>query len=137
MDLQIQLEFTVQWFGSHCHSNRCLSCPMTHSFKLFHTLIFYCKERILSLPGKLWSVVRKKTEEVHAFLLSSCFAPTPSSLPHCAENPIYAFPEMKLRGLFPNSYIPVSDSDLYIPRIGHRYINVEIGKQNIIILFWK
>jgi hypothetical protein len=25
--------------------------------------------------------------------------------PYCNENPIYAFPEMKLRGLIPNSYI--------------------------------
>ncbi len=63
---------------------------------------------------------------------------------------------MKLRGLVPNSYIHVSVSDLYITRIGmpvwlqknrqtnpgniqnvHRYMNVEIGRQNIIILVWK
>ncbi len=63
---------------------------------------------------------------------------------------------MKLRGLIPNSYIQVSVIDLYIPRISlsirlqqnghtdpgkiaHRYMNVdvEIGSQNIIILFWK
>ncbi len=37
---------------------------------------------------------------------------------HCTENPIYVFPEIKLRGLIPNSYIHVSVSDLYIPRIG-------------------
>ncbi len=37
---------------------------------------------------------------------------------HCNENPIYVFPEMKLRGHVPNSYIHVSVSDLYIPRIG-------------------
>jgi hypothetical protein len=37
-------------------------------------------------------------------------------MPHCTENPIYVFPEMKLRFLVPNSYIPVSVSDLYIPR---------------------
>jgi hypothetical protein len=35
---------------------------------------------------------------------------------HCIENPIYVFPEMKLHGLVPNSYIHVSVSDLYIPR---------------------
>jgi hypothetical protein len=33
---------------------------------------------------------------------------------HCIENPIYVFPEMKLRGLVPNSYNHVSVSDLYI-----------------------
>jgi hypothetical protein len=36
----------------------------------------------------------------------------------CIENPIYVFPEMKLRGLVPNSYIHVYVSDLYIPKIG-------------------
>jgi hypothetical protein len=30
------------------------------------------------------------------------------------KNPIYVFPEMKLCGLIPNSYIHVSGSDLYI-----------------------
>jgi hypothetical protein len=38
-------------------------------------------------------------------------------LMHCTENPIYAFPEMKLRGLVPNSYIHVSVS-VHILRIG-------------------
>ncbi len=66
---------------------------------------------------------------------------------------------MKLRGLILSSYIHVSVSDLYIlysqdqfaylaaanrqndpvipVYIAHRYINVEIGRQNIIILFRK
>jgi hypothetical protein len=73
---------------------------------------------------------------------------------HCTENPIYVFPEVKLRGVDPNSYTHVSVSNLYGPRIGlpiwlyqnrqtdprnikipHIYMNVEIGRQNIIILF--
>jgi hypothetical protein len=37
---------------------------------------------------------------------------------HCIENPVYVLPEMKLRGLVPNSYIHVSVSGLFIPRIG-------------------
>ena len=37
---------------------------------------------------------------------------------HCTENPIYVFPEMKLGGLVPNSYIHLSVKDLYITRIG-------------------
>ncbi len=37
---------------------------------------------------------------------------------HYTENPIYVFPQMKLRSLVPNSYIHLSVSDLYIPRIG-------------------
>ncbi len=37
---------------------------------------------------------------------------------HCTKNLIYVIPEKELRGLSPNSYIHVSLSDLYIPRIG-------------------
>ncbi len=40
--------------------------------------------------------------------------------PHCkdtTENSTQIFPEMKLRGLVPDSYIHVSVSDSYIPRI--------------------
>jgi hypothetical protein len=35
--------------------------------------------------------------------------------PHCKQDPIYVFQEIKLRGLVPNSYIhvSVSDFDLY------------------------
>ncbi len=36
---------------------------------------------------------------------------------HCPENPIYIYPEMKLRGLIPIFYIHASVSNLYIPRI--------------------
>jgi hypothetical protein len=36
---------------------------------------------------------------------------------HYTENPIDVFPKMKLRGFVPNSYIHLSVSDLYIPRI--------------------
>ncbi len=46
---------------------------------------------------------------------------------HCPESPIYAFPEMKLPNLVPNSYIHIFVSDLYIPKIAHRYKNVELG----------
>ncbi len=37
---------------------------------------------------------------------------------HCTENSKQIFPEMKLPGLVPNSYIHASVSDLYIPTIG-------------------
>jgi hypothetical protein len=37
---------------------------------------------------------------------------------HGKEDPISLFPEMKLRGLVPYSYIHVSVSDLYISTIG-------------------
>ncbi len=33
---------------------------------------------------------------------------------HCIENPIYVFPEMKLRGLVTSSYTHVSVSDFYV-----------------------
>ncbi len=79
------------------------------------------------------------------FFFSSHFR---THVPHCNINPIYVFPEKELRGLasVPNSQIPVSVSDLYIPRTGpniflqqnrqtdfvkiyiaHRHNNVEIG----------
>jgi hypothetical protein len=42
--------------------------------------------------------------------------------PHCkntmTENSKQIFPEMKLRGFVPKSYIHVSVSDLYVPTIG-------------------
>jgi hypothetical protein len=37
---------------------------------------------------------------------------------HCIENSKQIFPEMKLRGLFPYSYIHESVSDLYFSTIG-------------------
>ncbi len=36
---------------------------------------------------------------------------------NCTENPIYVFPEKNLRGLLHNSYIRVSMSNFYIPRM--------------------
>ncbi len=41
-----------------------------------------------------------------------------SRMLHCKKDPIYVFPEMKLRGLVPNFAIHVSVSDLYISTIG-------------------
>jgi hypothetical protein len=80
----------------------------------------------------------------------------PHPLSHCKENPIYVFLFWELRGLSPNFHIHVSMSDFYIPRIGphislqqnrrtnpgniyisHRYMSVGIGRQIIILLFWK
>jgi hypothetical protein len=37
---------------------------------------------------------------------------------HCNENPIYVFLLWELHGLSPNFHIPVSVSNLFIPRIG-------------------
>jgi hypothetical protein len=39
-------------------------------------------------------------------------------LTHCKEDPVYVFPEMKMRGLSPNLHTRVSVNDLYIPKIG-------------------
>jgi hypothetical protein len=40
------------------------------------------------------------------------------STTHCTENPMCVFPELKLRGLIPNSNIHISMGDLYIPIVG-------------------
>ncbi len=72
--------------------------------------------------------------------------------PHFTENPTYVFPKMKLRGLVPSSNIHVLVGYLYISRIGlpiwlqqnrqtdpeiaHRYMNVEIWRQNIILILF-
>jgi hypothetical protein len=40
------------------------------------------------------------------------------ALPHCKDDPICVFLEMKLRSLVPNVLIHVSVNDLYIPSIG-------------------
>ncbi len=55
---------------------------------------------------------------------------------HCNENPIYVFIFWELCGLSPNFHIHVSVSDLYIHRFGPN-MSEGIGRQNIIILFWK
>ncbi len=61
------------------------------------------------------SLYEKCAKEIHP--ISDFFATDPYHCPW-TENPIYVFPEMKLRGLIPNSHIQVSVSHLYIPRIG-------------------
>jgi hypothetical protein len=47
---------------------------------------------------------------------------------HCTENPIYVFSEMKLFDLVPNSYIHVSVSNFYIPRVGQLLSYSKIGR---------
>ncbi len=48
---------------------------------------------------------------------------------HCKENHIYVFLFWELRGLSPDFHIPVSVSNLYIPRIGlHMSLQQNIGR---------
>jgi hypothetical protein len=42
---------------------------------------------------------------------------------------MYVFSEMKLCGVVPHFHIHVYVSDLYVPTIGYRYRNVEIGNE--------
>jgi hypothetical protein len=74
---------------------------------------------------------------------------------HCKEDPIYVFPEIKLRGLSHNLHIHVYVSDLYVPLIGppvfmqqnrhtdrgnikiaHRNVNVGIENEAAQFHFW-
>jgi hypothetical protein len=48
--------------------------------------------------------------------------------PHCKEDPIYVFPEMKLRGPVPNFHIHVSVSGLYISAICPPVLLQELGR---------
>jgi hypothetical protein len=47
---------------------------------------------------------------------------------HFTENSKQIFPEIKLRGLVPNSYIHVSVGDLYIPMINPQMQYSKIGE---------
>ncbi len=46
---------------------------------------------------------------------------------HCNKDPMYVFPEMKLRGLVPNFHIHVFVNDLYIPTISPSIFCSKIG----------
>jgi hypothetical protein len=54
---------------------------------------------------------------------------------HCKEDPVYVFPEMKLRGLVPNFHVCVSVSDLYIPSIGPPILLQKIKGQIVGIVY--
>ncbi len=138
----------------------CFICLLCNFEKISAHKLFFLKG-LSSLQLGLNTSWQQDTTNVRPMLIFALFTCITQSLSkcagiHCAENPIYVFPEMKLRGLIPNFFIHVSVSDLYILRISlllwlhlnrqtdpgnikitHRYMNVEIGRQNIIILFWK
>ncbi len=69
---------------------------------------FYLKNYILAWKIKTWR--RRNFFYFDGLNLTD-------SMSHCNENWIYVFTEKELRGLSPNSYVHVSESDLYIPRI--------------------
>ncbi len=52
---------------------------------------------------------------------------------HCIKNSLYVFLETKMHGLVPFSYIHVSASNLYIPRIGLPNSVLEIARPNSFI----
>ncbi len=56
---------------------------------------------------------------------------------HFTENSKQIFPEMKLRGLVPNSYTQISVSDLYSPTIGLPYLLQENAVGGQIVRIYK
>ncbi len=75
---------------------------------------------------------------------------------HCKEDSICVFPEIKLRSFVPNFHIKTSVSNLYIPsisppillqpnrqtdcgniKIAHRYMNIEIGTDDMQLPLWE
>jgi hypothetical protein len=77
-------------------------------------------------------LLTKERNILRAFakIVSSFAAPTEFCflILHCKENPIYVFPEKKLRGLSPNFHIHVSVSDLYTPGSVHLISCSRIGR---------
>jgi hypothetical protein len=96
-------------YGITIRNIRLMYCTVcTHFCTLHYTnilAIFRSLRRESSWPG-LW---REEVRTGTAIYIVQFM--------HCTENPIYLFPEKKLCGLVPNSYIHVSVSDLYIPRM--------------------
>ncbi len=73
---------------------------------------------IAAMPDKMW-----RNLQVILFRDFKVAILTQSRLCTSCTNPIYVFLDKELRGLSPNSYIHVSVSNLYIPRIGCRKID--------------
>ncbi len=117
-------------------------------FPYFHTIVFHynldcphmpyvnCIISVAPIPLPLTTVQILFSEKL--FLICIAFRVLFNSS-HCTKNPIYVCPEIKLRGLVPNSYIHVSVSDLYIHRIGlpiwlqHEYAYWETENYNSVL----
>ncbi len=82
-----------------------------------------------------WGKPYQKWSRRRAVKLYSDTVPTYLYL-HCTENPIYVFPEMKLRGLVHNSYIHLSVRVIYIPRIGTPIWLQQNAAKKVVWLSW-
>jgi hypothetical protein len=96
------VNLTELWYGG-IRTNK----YFLHKFPKYK-FCFRWMARVMRSPPPL-------SEEITHLLMSwsertPCLTLYPSM--HCTENPIDVFPEMKLRGLVPNSYIHVFLSDL-------------------------
>ncbi len=67
------------------------------------------------ISGVKKTVYKKRKKFIYLYFYVNLLHQSGTGIPtsHCTENPMYAFPEMKLRGL-----VSVSVSNLYIPMIG-------------------
>jgi hypothetical protein len=91
--------------------------------------VFHCAAFSVSKYSFILFLSNKQSYLQHSGL-------TQPNVLHCTKNPFCVFPEMKLRSLVHNSYIHVSVSNLYIPRIGipvlrHLHRQTNLGNKSL------
>ncbi len=94
----------------HCASYNKIFCVCSGKYDKIYTIHIRPKYQFLFCFPDLWLGFHKKlSEENIRFRQLQISAGTEANTNY--QNPIYVFPEIKLRGLVPNSYIHVTVTD--------------------------